>query len=318
MLLELPELAQPPALARQVAMPSLRRKVVGRAEPYLYLLPALLGLIVWVYRPLVETFDYSFYNWNLLPTTPKLNVGWSNYSQLFHLPQLGQVIGTSCFFIVGLIIFGLLIPLLIGTVIENVSLRSRSLYRALIFLPVLVSPVVTATVWQFLLAPSGGFVDTVLGWLGLDQTNWLQQPNTAKYAVALISGWKVLGISVLIVTAGLAAISTEYYEAAAIDGASRAQVFRRITLPLLSPTLMFMFITAILLSSQIIFPLLNVLTQGGPEGSTTDIYYFLYSNGFTSFNVGLASAAAVCFFIVFGLLAIGCVKLLDRFSFYDN
>ena len=318
MLVELPERAARPALARQVAVPPARRRIMARAEPYLYLLPALLGLIVWVYRPLVQTFDYSFYNWNLLPTTPKLNVGWSNYSQLLHLPQLGQVIDTSGFFIAGLIIFGLLIPLLIGTVIENVSLRARSFYRALIFLPVLVSPVVTATVWQFLLAPSGGFVDTILGWLGMDQTNWLQQPNTAKYAVALIGGWKVLGISVLIVTAGLAAISTEYYEAAAIDGASRAQVFRRITLPLLSPTLMFMFITVVLLSSQIIFPLLNVLTQGGPEGSTTDIYYFLYSNGFTSFNVGLASAAAVCFFIVFGLLAIACVKLLDRFSFYDN
>jgi multiple sugar transport system permease protein len=183
---------------------------------------------------------------------------------------------------------------------------------------VLVSPVVTATVWEFLLSPVGGFFDTVLGWFGLAQTNWLQQPDTAKYAIVAISGWKVLGVSVLIVTAGLAAISTEYYEAAAIDGAGRFQVFRRVTLPLLSPTLLFMFIFVVLLSSQIIFPLVNALTQGGPAGTTTDIYYFLYTNGFMSFDVGLASAAAVCFFVVFGAVALVCIRLLDRFSFYDN
>jgi multiple sugar transport system permease protein len=306
-----------PAEALRVHAP-VRARALSRAEPYLYLLPAVAGLAVWIYRPLIETFDYSFYDWNLLPTSPKVAVGWRNYDQLLHLPALRQAVGTTGLFIAGLILFGVGIPLLIGAVTQNVSPRSRTTYRALLFLPVLVSPVVTATVWEFLLTPSGGLVDTVLHWLGLAQTNWLQQPNTAKYAIVVISGWKLLGVSVLVVTAGFAAISPEYYEAAAIDGANRGQVFRRITLPLLSPTLLFMFITAVLFSSQIIFPLLNVLTQGGPQGSTTDIYYFLYQYGFTSFNVGLASAAAVCFFLVFGAVALVCVWLLDRFSFYDN
>jgi multiple sugar transport system permease protein len=294
------------------------RQSTGRLAPYLYLVPALAGLVLWVYRPLAETFYYSFYNWDLLPTSPRLAVGWSNYRQLARLPALWQAVGTTGVYIAGLIIFGVALPLLIGVVAQNVSPRSRSAYRALIFLPVLVSPVVAATLWEFLLAPSGGLVDTVLGWLGLAQTNWLQQPDTARYAIVAISGWKLLGVSVLVLTAGLAAISPEYSEAAAIDGASRAQVFRQITLPLLSPTLMFMFITAVLFSSQIVFPLINVLTQGGPQGASTDIYYFLYQYGFTSFNVGLASAAAVCFFIAFGVLALICAWLLDRFSFYDN
>jgi multiple sugar transport system permease protein len=317
-LVELPTVVLEPPRVASSPGPALRARVLARAEPYLYLAPALAGLLVWVYRPLVETFDYSFYNWNLLPTTPKVGVGWHNYSQLFHLPALWQAVGTTGIFMAGLVLFGVLLPLLIGALTQHISPKSRTVYRALIFLPVLVSPVVTATVWEFLLAPAGGFVDTVLGWFGLAQTNWLQQPNTAKYAVVAISGWKILGVSVLIVTAGLAAISGEYYEAAAIDGANRRQVFRRVTLPLLSPTLLFMFIMALLLSSQTVFPILNVLTQGGPEGATTDIYYFLYQYGFTSFNIGLASAAAVCFFLVFGIVALACVRLLDRFSFYDN
>jgi multiple sugar transport system permease protein len=318
MLVEIqPREPSPVALSVPVRRTPVRRSA-GRLAPYLYLFPALAGLVLWVYRPLAETFDYSFYNWDLLPTSPRLAVGWSNYKQLSHLPALWQAVGTTGVYIAGLIVFGVGLPLLIGVVAQNVSPRSRSAYRALIFLPVLVSPVVAATLWEFLLAPSGGLVDTVLGWFGLAQTNWLQQPDTAKYAIVAISGWKLLGVSVLVLTAGLAAISPEYSEAAAIDGASRAQVFRRITLPLLSPTLMFMFITAVLFSSQIVFPLINVLTQGGPQGASTDVYYFLYQYGFTSFNVGLASAAAVCFFIAFGVLALICAWLLDRFSFYDN
>lgn len=309
--------AQVPTLRAETKVSPLRRSLKV-AEPYLYIAPAIIGLVLWIYRPLLETLDYSFYKWNLLPTAPKINVGWSNYSELLHTPALWKAVGTSGFFLVGLLVFGLLLPLMIATVAQHVVPRSSSIYRAIIFLPVLVSPVVTATVWEFLLSPVGGFVDTVLGWFGLAQTNWLQQLNTARYAVVAASGWKVLGVSVLVITAGLAAISTEYFEAAAVDGASRRQVFRRLTLPLLSPTLLFMFITVVLLSSQIIFPLVNSLTQGGPEGSTTDIYYFLYQNGFQSFDVGLASAAAVCFFIVFGLVALVCVRLLDRFSFYDN
>jgi multiple sugar transport system permease protein len=298
--------------------PALRRRLLGGLAPYLYLVPALAGLVLWIYRPLVQTFDYSFYSWDLLPTSPQVPVGWHNYVQLFHLPALWQALGTTGLYMAALIIFGVGLPLLIGVMAQNVAPRSRGVYRALIFLPVLISPVVASTLWEFLLAPSGGLVDTVLGWLGLAQPNWLQQPDTAKYAIAAISGWKLLGVSVLVLTAGLAAISPEYSEAAAIDGASRFQVFRRITLPLLSPTLMFMFITAVLFSSQVVFPLINVLTQGGPEGGTTDIYYFLYQYGFSSFNVGLASAAAVCFFLAFGALAVVCAWLLDRFSFYDN
>jgi len=306
----------PPLLG--VTTPSATRRMVSFTEPYLYLIPALIGLGLWIYRPLFETFNYSFYNWNLLPSTPKVFVGWGNYTRLFHMPALWQAVGTSLFFLTGLLIFGLILPLIVGTVAQHISPKASKVYQGLIFLPVLVSPIVTATVWEFILSPIGGFVDTVLGWFGAPAINWLQQMNTAKFSIVLISGWKVLGVSVLVVTAGLAAIGVEYFEAASIDGASRFQIFRKITLPLLSPTLMFMFITVVLLSSQIVFPLLNAMTQGGPMGSTTDIYYFLYQYGFQSFNVGLASAAAVCFFFVFGAVALVSVRLLDRFSFYDN
>lgn len=318
------EVAPPPtstsllAASPEAAGRAVWRKVVDRATPLLYLVPALAGLVIWIYKPLVQTVQYSFFQWDLLPTNPEKFVGWSNYSRVLSMPQLWAALRTTGIFVGGMLVLSVLVPVVLAVLTQQVGPRSRGIYRAIIFVPVLVSPVVAATVWSFVLAPNGGFLDTVLSWFGVHSINWLAEPGTARLSIVMISGWKMLGFSVLIVSAGLAAISGDYYEAAEIDGASRWQAFRSVTLPLLSPTILFMVITSVLLSSQIIFPLLNSLTQGGPAGATTDIYYLLYQYGFSSFDVGLASAAAVLFFLLFGAVALLCVKLLDRFSFYDN
>jgi multiple sugar transport system permease protein len=216
-------------------------------------------------------------------------------------------------------VLGVIVPVLLGVLTRQLGARARAVYHGALFIPVLVSPIVAATIWTFLLAPNGGLVNELLAHLGVASHNWLLEPGTARGAVVLITGWKVLGASVLIVTAGLAAISPEYHEAAAIDGAGRLRTFREVTLPLLSPTLLFLFTTAVLLSeSQLIFPLINSLTSGGPDNATSDVYYLLYSFGFTSFDVGLASAAGVLFFAAFAVIAVVCVTLLDRFSFYQD
>ena len=311
----------PPVPFRSGAMQRRRgrgRRVLGRATPYLYLVPACFFLGFFVYKPLVATFQYSFDNWNLVPSSPRIFVGWSNYSKVLRLPAMWEALGVTGIYILGMLVFGVGLPLVIGGLTQQVGARSRAVYRGLIFVPVLVSPIVAATLWNFLLAPNGGLVNRLLSVFGISPINWLVHAGSARAAIVLIAGWKIVGFSALIVSAGLAGINADYYEAAAVDGAKRWQVFRKVTLPLLSPTIVFLVITVVLLSSQIIFPLINSLTQGGPTNSTTDIYYFLYSYGFTSFDVGVASAAAVMFFFLFGFIALGLVRLMDRFSFYDN
>lgn len=290
----------------------------GALSPYLYLVPALAGLAVWIYRPLVQTAQYSFERWDLLPTSTPVGVGWHNYERVIQLPQLTQALSTTGWYLGTLLVFGVALPVVIATVAQSVGNRPRLAYQAMIFVPALLAPVVTAAVWEFLLAPNGGVVNQLASGLGFGATNWLTEPAPARFAIMMMSGWKVLGVSVLIVAAGLAAIDPYYYEAARVDGASRWQAFRRLTLPLLSPTILFLVITSLLLSSQIIFPLISSTTQGGPAGATTDIYYLLYTFGFTSFDVGTASAAAVLFFLAFGVIALICVRLLDRWSFHDN
>jgi len=295
------------------------RRVGARTVPYLYLLPCLASFAVWVYLPLVDTAHYSTVSWNLLPTAPEVGVGLANYRTVLGLSSLRQALGTTGLYLGGLVLLGVIVPVLLGAITRKLGARARAVYEGALFVPVLISPVVAGTIWIFLLAPNGGLVNEFLAHFGIASQNWLVQPGTARGAVVLITGWKVLGTSVLIVAAGLAGISPEYYEAAEIDGAGRLRTFREVTLPLLSPTLLFLFTTAVLLSeSQVIFPLISSLTQGGPGDATSDLYYLLYSYGFTSFDVGLASAAGVLFFAAFAVIAVACVALLDRFSLYQD
>lgn len=314
------EVAPPPAVVSPARARPARagHRLLAALAPYLYLLPALAVLLVWVYKPLLQTVQYSFYSWDLLPTNPQIPVGLANYKSVVTLPQLWSALAVSGFYLGGVALFGVVMPIGVGVLTQRVGARARGIYRALIFVPVLISPIVAATVWSFLLTPRSGLVDGLLAPFGAGSLNWLTQPGAARVAVLLITSWKFLGISVLIVSAGLAAINQDYYEAAEIDGASGFTVMRRITLPLLSPTVLFLVMTTVLLSSQITFPVVNALTTGGPAAATTDIYYLLYTSAFSSFNVGYASAAAVLFFLAFGLIAVVVVRLQDRLSFFDR
>ncbi len=297
--------------------PRLARRVLWALPPYLYLAPALGFLVVWTYRPLAQAVNLSFFDWNLLPTSPMHPVGLDNYRRVFEAPELRQAVGNTLFYIVGLLPFSLVIPVAVALLTRRIGGRSRAAYRSLIFLPMLVTPVATATLWRWLLDPTG-LLNQIAAQLGLGTHNWLREEATALPSLIAITAWQILGFSVLVVSAGLANISPDYADAAALDGASRWQITRRIILPLLSPTLLFMVLMTVLLSAQWTFPLIDVLTQGGPSGSTTNVYYLLWQYGFRTFNAGLSAAAGLLFFLIFGVIAVGLVWLSDRLSFHDN
>lgn len=287
--------------------------------PYLYLFPALAAIGVFVYWPLVSAIELSFYQWNLIPTIPRKPVGLANYQNVLALPEMGQALLNTGLYIGGLIPFSVLLPLAIAILVQDIGRRWRGAYRAIIFLPVLMAPVVVAAVWRWLLHPTLGIANLTLGRsLGLDPINFFSDPRFALWAVAGITAWKFLGFSVLIFSAGLTNVSQSYLEAARVDGATRWQVARHITLPLLSPTILFMVLLTVIHSAQWTFPIINVLTQGGPRNTSTNIYHLLWEFGFRNFNVGFSSAAAVVFFAAFGLIAWLFTWLTDRYSFYDS
>lgn len=290
------------------------RRAGQRLVPYLYLAPALVLLVVWTYRPLVQAFELSTYSWNLLPTQPMKPVGTANYERLLELPAFWDSLGRTGVLILGLLPFTVLLPLLIALAGRRVHGRARTLYHAFVFAPFLVAPVAAAAVWRWLLHPGGGFVGQLLG----SDRNWVYDAETAHTVIIVITGWQLLGFAVLVIWAGLAGISSDYDEAARVDGASPAQIRRWVTMPLLSPTLMFMVLTTVLLSPALTFPLIDSMTQGGPSQATTNIYYLLWDYAFHTFDAGLSAAAGVLLFLGFGVLAGILVWISEKVAFHDD
>ncbi|MEO1439839.1 MAG: sugar ABC transporter permease [Chloroflexota bacterium] len=306
------------AVKQKTRSPIRWAKLFDGIQPYLYLLPAMITIGIWIYRPLVRTFYLSFFQWNLLPTVPKQYVGWENYSRILTLPEMQQAFWNTLIYIVGILPLSVALPLAIALITDGISGRWRNIYRALIFVPMIMAPVVVSIIWRWILHPTAGLVNVGLMSLGFESTSFFRDSRWAIIVITLITGWKLLGFSTLIFSAAIANLNREYLEAAAIDGANQRQIIQRIMLPLLSPTILFMVMLSILLVSQWTFAYINVLTEGGPLGATTNIYYILYIYGFRTFSVGCSSAAAVILFIGFGVLAAGLLKLIDRYSFYDS
>lgn len=299
--------------ARTIQDSSIAR-VLRVAQPYLYLTPAIALLVVWTYRPLVQAAQLSTYSWNLLPTTPMQAVGADNYRRLLDLPAVGDSIWRTVVLILALLPFSIILPVVISFATRGVHGRARVMYQSIIFAPFLIAPVAGAAVWQWLLDPSAGIVNRILG----SDRNWIQDTATAQWVIIIITGWHFLGFAVLVVSAGMAGVNSDYSEAAQMDGASRWQIDRWITLPLLSPTLVFLTLMTVLLSAQWTFPLIDTLTQGGPSQSTTNIYYLLWDYGFHSFDAGLSAAAGIVLFVGFGAVAGVLVWLSERITFHDN
>lgn len=286
--------------------------------PLLYLLPAVALLVVWVYKPLAETVGLSFYKWNMIPTTPKIPVGLENYATVLSLPELHQALWNTVLYIAAFMVFSLVIPVGIALLCGQVTGRWRTFYQALIFVPFLVTPVASSAIWRWMFNPEGGTIPRIAASLGFEMGNIFRDPKLALLGVVVVVGWQMLGFGVLVISAGMAGINPDYSSAASLDGASRSMITRRITLPLLSPTLVFLALMTILLGAQWAYPVIDVLTQGGPSGSTTNIYYLLYEFGFRNFDAGLAAAAGMLFFLGFAIIALVFVRVSDRLSFYDN
>lgn len=292
------------------------RKV--RHLPWLYLAPTILSFLIWIYWPLIDAFRLSFYEWNMLATSPMKYVGWTNYLNIFGLSKFWQALRNTGIYIAGLLPIAVVLPLAIAIYTADLPPRMRNIYRAIIFVPMIVAPVVAAAIWRWLLDPGHGMVNVGLKALGADPVRFLQDPRLAIWTIIVLTGWKLIGFSTLILSAANANINPALIEAARMDGASKWEIIRDIRLPLLSSTVLFLVMMTILLGAQWSFSYIHVLTGGGPLGSTTNIYYILWDFGFSSLSVGWSSAAAVILFLGFGALAFVLFRLIDRYSFHDN
>lgn len=307
-----------------LTMPSQRRagfRSVLRNQalaPWLYLAPALVALFVWIYAPLGYALWLSFHEWNMLPFAPVRNVGTLNYERLIELPEMAQALRNTLLYLVGLLPLTVVLPVAAAILTQDLAPRWRNIYRGLIFVPLIIAPVAAAAVWRWLLDPGFGLINMAIQTVGFAPVRFLQSPDLAIWTIIWITGWKLIGFSTLIVSASLANINPALIEAARMDGATEWQVTRRIRLPLLSPAIFLLVLLTMLLGAQWSFTYIHVLTQGGPLGSSNNIYYLLWQFGFGSLAAGWASAAGILLFAGFGVVAVSLLWLMNRVTFHDN
>jgi multiple sugar transport system permease protein len=282
---------------------------------YLCISPWLIGFAAFTVGPMLVSLGLSFTRWDLF-TPPQFN-GLANYQQLLDDPLVRQALKVTALYtlmcVPSELVGGLLLALLM-----NLRVRGINVFRAIFYLPSVLSGVAFVVVWMWLLHPQAGLINTVLGWVGIDGPRWLLNPNTALTALWMMSIWG-LGRAAVIYLAGLQGIPKELLEAAAVDGATVWQRFWRVTLPLLSPTIFFAVILSIIATFQT-FTSAYVATggTGSPLDSTLFFVLYLYRQAFVFNNMGYASALAWVLFAIILLLTLLVVRGLRRRVYYES
>ncbi|WP_394925746.1 carbohydrate ABC transporter permease [uncultured Robinsoniella sp.] len=308
------------AVTTSTADKTVRRRIPGGVKPYLFLLPAIGLILFWTYKPLLQTLQYSLYKWSMVPGTVPEYVGFENFTKLFRNKDFVPALKNTLIYILGMLPFSIILPLFIAAATQDLNEKAKKIYRAVFFIPMIMAPVAVSIIFQWLLHPSNGLVNHLLQTMGLtgESIAFFADQKFARLMIILISGWKMIGFSTLMFSSALSGIDTQYYEAAKLDGAGSIRRFFDMTLVLLSPTAMLMLMVSVLFSSQWSFAYIDVLTQGGPFATSTNIYYMMYKFAFGDLNVGLCAAAATLFLILFGIIALTMQRLTKKYAFYDN
>lgn len=272
---------------------------------YLFILPSLIGFAIFYAWPALRGLQISLTDWNLLQD-PNF-VGLDNYSKLLQDEQFWQSLITSVAYV--LLNIPLQTVIALGLAVLMNRLTGSLFVRGLLVLPWLIPSVVVALLWLWMLDPSLGLLNQILGFFGISRQPFLGSVEQALPAIAGINIWRHAGYTALLIFAGLQTVPKTLYEAGAIDGASEWRMFWSITMPLLRPILAFVLVTTVIGSFQI-FDTIAITTKGGPVTATRVIYWYIYEYAFNRFQMGYATAAAVILFIILITITVIQLRLL--------
>ncbi|OMF02967.1 sugar ABC transporter permease [Paenibacillus sp. FSL H7-0942] len=286
----------------------MRLKLWRESEAVLFTLPALIPLLIFWLGPLGYIVYLSFTDWDFM-SPDKLFVGLDNYSYLLTNSEFYRSLKVTLLF--GL---GSVIPTIVGglalAMLMISKIKSSGIFRTLLFSPWVTPTVAVSIAWSWIFEPEVGLANLMLGWVGVSPIGWLRDADWALVAVLIVTLWKSIGWAMVFYLVALRNLPSDLLEAASIDGANGWDKFRSITLPLISPTTFFLSIILTIQSLQA-YDQINVMTQGGPAGSTRTLLYMYYQSAFESFNVGEASSIAVVIILICVLLS-GVSFLLGR------
>ncbi|MER2227751.1 MAG: sugar ABC transporter permease [Carnobacterium sp.] len=286
-----------------------RKSSLYKAEhrvAFLFILIPILGFIIFALIPASISLYASFTDWNGIS---QMNfIGLENYKKLFQDEYFWKTLGNTFYLMLGIPI-GLVLSFLLASALSR-KIKGRTIFRVIYYIPVISSLAAISILWQWAYNGDFGLVNQALNLIGVEGPNWLQNVNTVKPAIIIMTVWKGVGYSMLLYLAAIQSIPRTYYEAADLDGASAFQRFKYITWPMVKPITFFLVVTNIIAGSQI-FTEINIMTPtGGPQYSSATVVWYLWREAFNNLNMGYASAIAV----ILGVL----IFFITVIQFYIN
>ena len=283
-----------------------------------FLAPSFIGLIVFSIAPIVGAFVVSLLDWDIL--SPPKFIGFANYVKLWHElvngDTLRMVLANTLYFTAGTVPLAMAVSLGVALLL-NRKMWGVAGFRVIYFLPSVTSIVALSIIWRLMYNPDFGIVNRVLGVVIAHPPGWLADPHWSMPAIIIMSVWTGLGYNAILYLAGLQGISASYYEAAKIDGAGPWMLFRHVTWPLLSPTTLFIFTMSVIGGFQV-FTQIYMMTAGKPTPQTSVYVYHVYSQAFTSFRLGYASALAFVLFLIILSVTLIQLSVTKRWTYYGN
>ncbi len=283
------------------------RKIKNWIIAFLFVLPAILNFAVFRYYPIFWSFRASLWKYSLLGGFDEF-VGFDNYVRAFSDTTFIKSLGLTGLFTVFKVSLQVVLAIALALFV-NQQKKAMGLARTLIFIPVVTSYIVVAVIWGMLLNKDYGLLNSFLSSVGLERLEYLTSQKNAFPTLVIISVWKDVGYSMILLVAGMKGISNVYYEAAEIDGASVFQKLFYITLPMLKRTLMFILVTTTIGAFQIFIPVYQ-LTKGGPRRATMVTMYHIYQQAFNYGEMGYASALSIILLVILLIISLGQMRLL--------
>ncbi|AST95309.1 MULTISPECIES: carbohydrate ABC transporter permease [Shouchella] len=284
------------------------------AKGMLFLFPSLFLFTVFLFYPMIRTLYLSFFLTDNRGMATVF-VGFENFMRIFTSDLFLKSL-TSTFLFVLYTVPGTILISLFLAIIANERLRGIGIFRMVFSSTMGISVAAASVFWLFLFHPSIGFLNQLLGWLNVGSIGWLTDPKWALFSVSVSTIWMNIGFTFLILLGGLQSIDRYLYESADIDGASYFYKLRRITIPMLSPTLFFV-VTVTMINAFQTFGQIDMLTRGGPQNETNLIVYSIYREAFVNYQYGTASAQAVVLFAIILLMTIVQFKLGEKKVHYQ-
>ena len=302
------------AAARPAAPPMPAVTGSQTVTAWLLLMPALVLLVAFTHWPAVATLWHSFFS-TPKKGRPEVYVGLDNYRAMVEDDVFWQALWNNVVFALGTIPLSIALALAMALWV-NSRLTGRGFLRLAYFTPTVLPMIAVANIWLFFYTPQYGLLEQITGALGLPSRNWLGDRSTVLGAMIVVAIWKEAGFFMIFYLAALQQISPTLAEAAALEGASRGQYFRRVLFPLLMPTTLFVLINALINSVRMVDHIF-VMTRGGPDNASALLLYYIYQVGFSFWDSAYAAALTVVVLVVLGVTAFVKFRFLDRRTHYQ-